>query len=95
MAVLWTLMPSWNRPRPASRLAFVPAVHGRKESSSEGIRSCLLDPDGHKMELPVGDLRTSLEACRAQPYDSHDVPYGSVLGHDSNRWSRDSGARTT
>jgi catechol 2,3-dioxygenase-like lactoylglutathione lyase family enzyme len=40
-----------------------------KENSSEGDSLYFLDPDGHKLELHVGDLRTRLEACRAQPYD--------------------------
>lgn len=40
-----------------------------KENSSEGESMYFLDPDGHKLELHVGDWRTRLEACRARPYD--------------------------
>lgn len=40
-----------------------------KENRSEGESLYFLDPDGHKLELHIGDLRTRLQACRAKPYD--------------------------
>ena len=40
-----------------------------KDNKSEGDSLYFLDPDGHKLELHVGSLRTRLEACRATPYD--------------------------
>ena len=40
-----------------------------KENQSEGASLYLLDPDGHKLEIHVGDLRTRLESCRARPYE--------------------------
>jgi hypothetical protein len=39
------------------------------DNSSEGDSLYFLDPDGHKLELHVGDWRSRLEACRARPYD--------------------------
>lgn len=38
-------------------------------NTSEGSSHYFLDPDGHKLELHVGDWRSRLEACRAAPYD--------------------------
>ncbi|HYQ14634.1 MAG TPA: fosfomycin resistance glutathione transferase [Polyangiaceae bacterium] len=40
-----------------------------QENSSEGDSFYFLDPDGHKLELHVGDWRSRLEACKQQPYD--------------------------
>jgi glutathione S-transferase fosA5 len=36
--------------------------------SSEGASLYFLDPDGHRLEIHVGDWRTRLAACRALPY---------------------------
>ncbi|MDH0647536.1 fosfomycin resistance glutathione transferase [Pseudomonas sp. GD03858] len=40
-----------------------------KQDSSEGESLYFLDPDGHQLEAHVGDLRSRLAACRAQPYE--------------------------
>jgi catechol 2,3-dioxygenase-like lactoylglutathione lyase family enzyme len=40
-----------------------------KDNSSEGESLYFLDPNGHKLEVHVGDWRSRLEACRARPYD--------------------------
>lgn len=40
-----------------------------QENASEGDSIYFLDPDGHKLELHVGDWCTRLDACRARPYD--------------------------
>jgi catechol 2,3-dioxygenase-like lactoylglutathione lyase family enzyme len=40
-----------------------------KENRSEGQSLYFEDPDGHKLEIHVGDLRTRLRSCRDRPYD--------------------------
>jgi catechol 2,3-dioxygenase-like lactoylglutathione lyase family enzyme len=39
-----------------------------KTNRSEGDSFYFLDPDGHPLEVHVGDLHSRLAACRAQPY---------------------------
>ena len=39
-----------------------------KQNSSEGDSLYFLDPDGHKLELHVGSLRSRLEYLKQQPY---------------------------
>jgi len=39
-----------------------------KENKSEGESFYFLDPDGHRLELHVGDLAQRLAACREKPY---------------------------
>jgi catechol 2,3-dioxygenase-like lactoylglutathione lyase family enzyme len=40
-----------------------------QENTSEGNSVYFLDPDGHKLEVHVGDWRSRIEACRSRPYD--------------------------
>jgi catechol 2,3-dioxygenase-like lactoylglutathione lyase family enzyme len=40
-----------------------------KENRSEGASLYFCDPDGHKLEIHVGDLRSRLQACRDLPYE--------------------------
>ena len=40
-----------------------------KENTSEGDSLYLLDPDGYKLELHVGNWQTRLAAIRQQPYE--------------------------
>ncbi len=40
-----------------------------KDNGSEGDSLYFLDPDGHKLEIHVGDLETRLAALRKQPYE--------------------------
>ncbi len=38
-------------------------------NATEGDSLYFLDPDGHKLELHVGDWRTRLAACRERPFE--------------------------
>lgn len=40
-----------------------------RENRSEGASLYMLDPDGHRLELHVGSLRSRLAHCRAKPED--------------------------
>lgn len=40
-----------------------------KDNLSEGDSLYFLDPDGHKLEIHVGNLESRLAACREAPYD--------------------------
>jgi glutathione S-transferase fosA5 len=40
-----------------------------KENRSEGDSFYFLDPDGHRLELHVGDLASRLASCRENPYE--------------------------
>ncbi len=40
-----------------------------KENTSEGDSLYILDPDGHKLELHVGDLKSRIASVKADPYD--------------------------
>lgn len=40
-----------------------------KRNTSEGQSLYILDPDGHKLELHVGDWADRLRACRGAPYE--------------------------
>ncbi|MBT2374442.1 fosfomycin resistance glutathione transferase [Pseudomonas fluorescens] len=39
-----------------------------RDNRSEGASFYFLDPDGHKLEIHVGDLASRLQACRDKPY---------------------------
>ncbi|MHA6573754.1 fosfomycin resistance glutathione transferase [Pseudomonas yamanorum] len=39
-----------------------------RDNRSEGASFYFLDPDGHKLEVHVGDLDARLQACRDKPY---------------------------
>ncbi|MCU0655744.1 MAG: fosfomycin resistance glutathione transferase [Polyangiaceae bacterium] len=38
-------------------------------NTSEGASLYFCDPDGHKLEIHVGDWRTRLAACRERPFE--------------------------
>ena len=40
-----------------------------KQNKSEGHSLYILDPDGHKLEIHVGDLNSRLEDLREKPYE--------------------------
>lgn len=39
-----------------------------RDNRSEGASFYFLDPDGHRLEVHVGDLASRLRACREHPY---------------------------
>lgn len=49
------------------RLLAVP-VEIWKDNASEGDSIYFLDPDGHRLEVHVGDLESRLAECRRHPY---------------------------
>lgn len=58
---------------PTDYEAFCSGIESRgikqwKENKSEGMSFYMLDPDGHKLEIHVGDLNTRLEAIKHKPY---------------------------
>lgn len=48
-------------------------VKAWRQNRSEGDSFYFLDPDGHKFEIHVGDLRSRLEACRQRPYAGMEI----------------------
>lgn len=46
----------------------VEGIRSWKDNKSEGDSFYFLDPDGHKLEAHVGDLRSRLKMCRLHPY---------------------------
>lgn len=52
-------------------------VEAWRDNRSEGASFYFLDPDGHKLEVHVGDLASRMAACRQKPYAGmrfHDEP---------------------
>jgi len=45
-----------------------------RENSSEGDSMYFLDPDGHKLEIHVGNLESRLESIREKPYTNTQWP---------------------
>lgn len=43
-----------------------------QQNTSEGLSLYFLDPNGHKLELHAGDLKTRIEATKKQPYEEMD-----------------------
>ena len=44
-----------------------------KQNASEGDSVYFVDPDGHRLEVHVGDLESRLNAIRAEPYEGQCV----------------------
>jgi catechol 2,3-dioxygenase-like lactoylglutathione lyase family enzyme len=44
-----------------------------KQNASEGDSAYFVDPDGHRLEVHVGDLESRLKAIRAEPYEGQCV----------------------
>lgn len=44
-----------------------------RQNQSEGDSFYFLDPDGHKLEIHVGDLNSRLDACRRNPYSGMEI----------------------
>ncbi|ARS52544.1 fosfomycin resistance glutathione transferase [Kushneria konosiri] len=59
-------------------------AHGVEEwrqNQSEGDSFYFLDPEGHKLEVHVGDLNSRLNACKQNPYSGMEIliwPQGSA-----------------
>lgn len=45
-----------------------------KKNASEGSSYYFFDPDGHKLEIHCGDLKTRLEAIKLKPYAGWSYP---------------------
>ncbi len=46
-----------------------------KDNKSEGASLYFLDPDGHKLEIHVGNWKSRLEAVRSRPWDQSIILY--------------------
>ncbi|MDY7954926.1 hypothetical protein U0E09_33535, partial [Bacillus thuringiensis] len=44
-----------------------------KKNRSEGNSFYFLDPDGHKLEVHVGNLESRLKQCRVHPYTDMEI----------------------
>ncbi|MEM7259335.1 MAG: fosfomycin resistance glutathione transferase [Pseudomonadota bacterium] len=44
-----------------------------KENRSEGNSIYILDPDGHQLELHVGDIHSRLESIKLKPYQQQQL----------------------
>ncbi|OHU84948.1 MULTISPECIES: fosfomycin resistance glutathione transferase [Pseudoalteromonas] len=52
-----------------SRRVLSAGVSQWKKNQSEGLSLYILDPDGHKLELHVGNLESRLNTLKQKPYD--------------------------